>query len=979
MDGQQLGLKRPPFGSTETFPGPQQLAVVGGLKRALVAPDSVIVVSGPAGVGKTVSVQHALERIDGQTSVASVGRNFVRREDLLELLLDRLGVDQKPASTSRRVDALHQIFHSATRSGLHLFILVEDAERLGEDALAELESLTAADGGSTPGAHLILQGYEGVEALLASPKLARLRQRMRRQMTLTPFSSSETRAYIEHAIRGAGGEPAALFDDDACEVIHEVSGGIARIINNVGEALVHAAAEAGAERITGELARKVAAEDFGLAPTSVDAAPTEPTPGEVAASDPEIPDLIGDTGTVPAPPLRNYSKESDAADTQTMKALNDALRPDTALLRSLDPLGETRTDNIPVLDGAAPTPAPAARPQESAASSTQSLTKPPVTAEPAVDNSTPEATAKAHLAPAASRLAPTQADNKAAAPVPAPPERPPAVPPSPPASPKPIAPAAQKPAAESAASIPVVTPTRPAAPATNESRPVPTASTGNSTPDVPLTRQSTPALPSAGAAPKPCFEPQSGTATSRPTTESKIASQPTQSPPAAPAPVESSVQDLAVKTSTNEPPAELAVDAPIESPIESAIEAPIESTAESPIEPTVEPKIDPTIQPPSPTEQTVDLAESATTNVPVSTDELSLEQTLNEAVAASPEKPNTEWQQPKSGQSAQPTSQQPPPPRPDAQADAKPKDDNVFDAAITLDDSLQQHQEQAQARVAEEQALIEAAKQQSQTEEKKNAASKVDTERMAQLSEHIREAKSLEDIMDETAAETLFGEEITAISAAITESNGAEPDGAPEADASNEPADATPNGNSAAMGATEASAKIGDSAELTLEPDPAPQPEPVAAAQSTPAQAPPATPSNGSMAPAAATAAKPSDAPATNGGANAAPLPNSAAERLRMVRELNLKAGKAPPPIPDQVGEAIVLGETAAVATPDLPAQETTQAAAKRESVVPIEDQFGESMTAKLKALSADAMPGASQDDEEAPRKKGLLSRFRRS
>ena len=971
MDGQQLGLKRPPFGSTETFPGPQQLAVVGGLKRALVAPDSVIVVSGPAGVGKTVSVQHALERIDGQTSVASVGRNFVRREDLLELLLDRLGVDQKPASTSRRVDALHQIFHSATRSGLHLFILVEDAERLGEDALAELESLTAADGGSTPGAHLILQGYEGVEALLASPKLARLRQRMRRQMTLTPFSSSETRAYIEHAIRGAGGEPAALFDDNACEVIHEVSGGIARIINNVGEALVHAAAEAGAERITGELARKVAAEDFGLAPTSVDAVPTEPTPGEVAASDPEIPDLIGDTGTVPAPPLRNYSKESDAADTQTMKALNDALRPDTALLRSLDPLGETRTDNIPVLDGAAPTPAPVARPQESAVSSTQGLTKPPVTAKPAVDNSTPEATANAPSAPAAPGLAPTQADNKAAAPVPAPPERPPAVPPSPPSSPKPIAPAAQKPAAVSAASIPVVTPTRPAAAATNESRPVPTALTGNSTPDVPLTRQSTPALPSAGAAPKPCFEPQSGTATSRPTTESNITSQPTQSPPAAPAPVESSVKKLAAKTSTHEPPAELAVEAPIESPIKSPID--------SPIEPTVEPKIEPTIRPPSPTEQTVDLAELATTSAPVSTDELSLEQTLNEAVAASPENPNTELQQTQSGQPAQPTSQQPPPPRPDAQADAKPEDDNVFDAAITLDDSLQQHQEQAQARVAEEQALIETAKQQSQTEEKKNAASRVDTERMAQLSEHIREAKSLEDIMDDTAAETLFGEEITAIAAAITESNGAEPDGAPVADANNEPTEATPNGNIAAMGATEASAKIGDSAELTLEPDPTPQPEPVAAAQSTPAQAPPATPSNGSMAPAAATAAKPSNAPAINGGANAAPLPNSAAERLRMVRELNLKAGKAPPPIPDQVGEAIVLGETAAIPTPDLPAQETTQAAPKSESVVPIEDQFGESMTAKLKALSADAMPGASQDDEEAPRKKGLLSRFRRS
>lgn len=346
MDAEFFGLSRPPFRATGTYPGPQQLAVAGGLRRALVSPDSVLAVTGPAGVGKSVSVTHALARLECEKIVTTIGRNHIAREDILEVLLERLGVDPLPASTTRRVDAVHEVFRARARNGGHLFIVIEDAERLGEETLAELETLTAADGDVTPGAHLILQGYPGVERFLESPLLERLRQRMRRRMEIEPYSEGETRAYIGHAITIAGGRLDELFDDEALRLVHDASRGLPRVINALCEAMLFSAAESGVARVSATLADTVARDDFGYAPGAADDSTDELYAGDIRANDAAIASSPADvpqahgSDTAPVAKVKahapaTYSKSTDPVDTQTLRALNDALRPDTQLLETL--------------------------------------------------------------------------------------------------------------------------------------------------------------------------------------------------------------------------------------------------------------------------------------------------------------------------------------------------------------------------------------------------------------------------------------------------------------------------------------------------------------------------------------------------------------------------------------------------------------------------------------------------------------------
>ena len=266
MSLDQFGLRHPPFrpqsADGSVFAGSQQIALAGGLKRALASPDAVITVSGEVGVGKTTSVRYALGRLGVPTSVARIGRVHLGRDEILDVLLDEFHVASKPASALQRYNALQRLLRNWSDVGTSVFVIVEDAERLGVDTLAELESLTATESDNEPGAHLILMGGPKLRKFLKAPALARLKQRVRRSLILDPFSADETRAYVAHQISEAGGDVDALFDSAALDVVHACSNGVARVVNTFCEALLYQAEDNGVDRVSAELAVDVARQDF---------------------------------------------------------------------------------------------------------------------------------------------------------------------------------------------------------------------------------------------------------------------------------------------------------------------------------------------------------------------------------------------------------------------------------------------------------------------------------------------------------------------------------------------------------------------------------------------------------------------------------------------------------------------------------------------------------------------------------------------
>ncbi|MEQ9563849.1 MAG: hypothetical protein RLN69_15120, partial [Woeseiaceae bacterium] len=94
----------------------------------------------------------------------------------------------------------------------------------------------------------------------------RLRQRIRLRHHVAPFTSTEALGYLKHCIRNAGGVFDNIFDPAAADMLYRCSEGIPRIINNLAESVLAAAAEANAPLVMPQLVQHIAHEEFGLQP-----------------------------------------------------------------------------------------------------------------------------------------------------------------------------------------------------------------------------------------------------------------------------------------------------------------------------------------------------------------------------------------------------------------------------------------------------------------------------------------------------------------------------------------------------------------------------------------------------------------------------------------------------------------------------------------------------------------------------------------
>ena len=76
----------------DVFVGPRSAEAMTGIKKALRTRDAVVAVSGPAGSGKSTLVAKTLDALDDRFRVAWIGRMRLTGSDVLEFLLNELGV-----------------------------------------------------------------------------------------------------------------------------------------------------------------------------------------------------------------------------------------------------------------------------------------------------------------------------------------------------------------------------------------------------------------------------------------------------------------------------------------------------------------------------------------------------------------------------------------------------------------------------------------------------------------------------------------------------------------------------------------------------------------------------------------------------------------------------------------------------------------------------------------------------------------------
>ena len=260
------GLNRNPFLARPTggdvFIGPQTAELVRSVKSGLNGQDAVMTVAGAAGTGKTTLVTYALDAIAAKRKAVSVGRTPMESEDVLESLLIVLGVENRPVEKERRFAILRNALLQYETAGLPVFIVVEDVRASGPAILAELSALTVADAGESAGARIVLMGDDTMQSVLDDPTLVELRQRIAHRHTINALSDMETRGYLLHCFRAAGGDFRKLFESGSCTLLHKLCDGNPRAINKLVDAVLDTAAEQNRETISPLFIAELAAREY---------------------------------------------------------------------------------------------------------------------------------------------------------------------------------------------------------------------------------------------------------------------------------------------------------------------------------------------------------------------------------------------------------------------------------------------------------------------------------------------------------------------------------------------------------------------------------------------------------------------------------------------------------------------------------------------------------------------------------------------
>lgn len=201
------------------------------------------VVTGPIGTGKTTLIRYLLARTGASLNVGLIADMHAGVTDPLPRVLLAFGLDVTAATEVAQLQAFSRFLSDQARQARRTVLIIDEAQNLGIDALEKLRLLSNVNA-DVPLLKIILTGQPGLKDKLCRPELEQLAQRVIVDYQLEPLDRDDTRRYIAHRVRIAGGDADLLFDEQACHAVHEYARGVPRLINVLCEtALVYGFAD----------------------------------------------------------------------------------------------------------------------------------------------------------------------------------------------------------------------------------------------------------------------------------------------------------------------------------------------------------------------------------------------------------------------------------------------------------------------------------------------------------------------------------------------------------------------------------------------------------------------------------------------------------------------------------------------------------------------------------------------------------------
>jgi general secretion pathway protein A len=267
-----LGELRKAFPTTPdrscVYPATGAETALARLQAGLADGEGFLLLTGPAGTGKTLLVHRLLESLGRQRrSVLLTNSHFENRSALLQACLFDLELPHGDRSEQElRLTLTSHLLDTLTNRG-SVILIVDEAQHLDADLLEELRLLGNLEAAGGHALQIVLVGLPEVDDHLAQPTLAALAQRLTTRVQLRPFDLLEAMDYSAHVLRTADSTALEVVPEEVREIVAEAAAGVPRRINQILREALRVADEVEAEVVDVEMIQEALVRLGLIAPT----------------------------------------------------------------------------------------------------------------------------------------------------------------------------------------------------------------------------------------------------------------------------------------------------------------------------------------------------------------------------------------------------------------------------------------------------------------------------------------------------------------------------------------------------------------------------------------------------------------------------------------------------------------------------------------------------------------------------------------
>ena len=271
--------------------------LLNGLKRR----ESMILLTGETGSGKTTLCRAVLEALGDRTFSAIVLNPYMSGAEVLRIVMRDFGFVSHEdlrrsalaaADVPQLLDALEGFLKSLLPIAGYAVIVIDEAQSLSTTVLDQIRMLTALEHDHRRLVQVVLCGQPSLAATIKSEPLQALNERITRRIELVPLTPDDVTGYIKHRLGVAGAGEAVEFAPEAMLAIAELSRGLPRRVNVLCDRSLQEGRIEGVNLITLDLVKRAARALAGVhdpMPAGVAVPPPAPAPASPAVPVPEAP------------------------------------------------------------------------------------------------------------------------------------------------------------------------------------------------------------------------------------------------------------------------------------------------------------------------------------------------------------------------------------------------------------------------------------------------------------------------------------------------------------------------------------------------------------------------------------------------------------------------------------------------------------------------------------------------------------------